>query len=106
MQLRNCHNFHDFRRLAKRRLPSPIFDYIDGAADDEATHRRNTQAFESCDLAPNVLRGVDNVDLPVTIMGPKLAPPFTCSPTALPRLFHHHGERAVAAAPAKYRILL
>src|ERR1700756_2518303 len=39
MVLRNCHNFHDFRRLAKRRLPDPIFDYIDGAADEESTHR-------------------------------------------------------------------
>jgi FMN-dependent dehydrogenase len=46
MHLRRCHNFHDFRRLAKRRLPGPIFDYIDGAADDEVTHRRNTSAFE------------------------------------------------------------
>ena len=52
MDLRNCHNFHDFRRLAKRRLPGPIFDYIDGAADEETTHRRNTEAFESCDLVP------------------------------------------------------
>ena len=50
MHLHNCHNFHDFRRLAKRRLPGPIFDYIDGAADDEVTYRRNTQAFEACDL--------------------------------------------------------
>ena len=56
MALRNCHNFHDFRCLAKRRLPGPIFDYIDGAADEETTHRRNTKAFESCDLVPSVLR--------------------------------------------------
>jgi L-lactate dehydrogenase (cytochrome) len=102
MQLRNCHNFHDFRRLAKRRLPSPIFDYIDGAADDEATHRRNTRAFESCDLVPHVLRGVEKIDLSVTVMGQKLALPVYCSPTALQRLFHHQGERAVAAAAAKY----
>ena len=102
MALRNCHNFHDFRRLAKRRLPGPIFDYIDGAADEEATHRRNTKAFESCDLVPSVLRGVGSVDLSVTVMGQKLALPVYCSPTALQRLFHHQGERAVAAAAAKY----
>src|SRR6185437_12907124 len=101
MRLRDCHNFHDFRRLAKRRLPGPIFDYIDGAADDEVTHRRNTKAFESCDLIPRVLRGVENVDLSVTVMGQKLALPVYCSPTALQRLFHHQGERAVAAASAK-----
>src|SRR5881398_2527368 len=102
MHLHNCHDFHDFRRLAKGRLPAPIFDYIDGAADDEVTHRRNTKAFESCDLIPRVLRGVENIDLSVTVMGQKLALPVYCSPTALQRLFHHEGERAVAAAAAKY----
>jgi L-lactate dehydrogenase (cytochrome) len=102
MRLRNCHNFHDFRQLARRRLPSPIFDYIDGAADDEVTYRQNTASFERCDLVPNVLRGVETVDISVTVMGQKLAMPFYCSPTALQRLFHHQGERAVAAAAAKY----
>lgn len=102
MRLAQCYNFHDFRRLARRRLPSPIFNYIDGAADDETTHRRNSASFEHCDLVPNVLRGVQQVDLSVTVMGQKLALPFYCSPTALQRLFHHDGERAVAAAAAKY----
>lgn len=102
MRLAQCHNFHDFRRLARRRLPSPIFNYIDGAADDETTHRRNSASFEHCDLVPNVLRGVQQVDLSVTVMGQKLALPFYCSPTALQRLFHHDGERAVGAAAAKY----
>jgi L-lactate dehydrogenase (cytochrome) len=102
MRLQDCHNFHDFRRLAEQRLPRPIFDYIDGAADDEATHRRNTASFERCDLVPNVLRGVETVDLAVTVMGQRLAMPVYCSPTALQRLFHHDGEIAVAAAAAKY----
>jgi L-lactate dehydrogenase (cytochrome) len=102
MGLKACHNFHDFRRLARRRLPRPIFDYIDGGADDEATLRRNTTSFDRCDLVPNVLRGVKELDLSVTVMGQKLALPFYCSPTALQRLFHHQGERAVAAAAAKY----
>jgi L-lactate dehydrogenase (cytochrome) len=102
MRLTDCHNFHDFRKLAKRRLPGPIFNYIDGAADDEATHRRNTAAFEDVDLLPRVLRGTNDVDLSVTVLGQKLALPFYLSPTALQRLFHHQGERAVAAAASKY----
>ncbi|KVH03424.1 MULTISPECIES: alpha-hydroxy acid oxidase [Burkholderia] len=102
MRVNDCHNFHDFRELARRRLPGPIFNYIDGAADDETTYRRNTSAFESCDLVPNVLRGVRDVDLSVTVMGQKLGMPVYCSPTALQRLFHHDGERAVAAAAAKF----
>jgi L-lactate dehydrogenase (cytochrome) len=101
MRLKHCNNFHDFRALARRRLPGPIFNYIDGAADDETTYRRNTAAFEACDLVPNVLRGVDAVDLSVTVMGQKLALPVYLSPTALQRLFHHDGERAVAAAAEK-----
>lgn len=102
MRVQHCHNFHDFRTLARQRLPRPIFDYIDGAADDEATHRRNSASFERCDLVPNVLRGVEIVDTSVTVLGQKLAVPFYCSPTALQRLFHHEGERAVAAAAAKF----
>ncbi|WP_108260276.1 alpha-hydroxy acid oxidase [Mangrovicoccus ximenensis] len=102
MRLSDCHNFHDFRRLAKQRLPGPIFNYIDGAADDEVTYRRNSESFEACDLVPSVLTGVKDIDLSVTVMGQKLALPIYCSPTALQRLFHHDGERAVAAAASKF----
>jgi len=102
MRLKDCYNFHDFRILAKKRLPSPIFDYIDGGSDDESTYRRNTAAFDTCDLVPSVLAGVKDVDLSVTVMGQKLDMPIYCSPTALQRLFHHQGERAVAGAAEKY----
>ena len=105
MRLTDCHNFHDFRELARRRLPGPIFNYIDGAADDEVTYRQNTASFERCDLVPNVLRGVEAIDLSVMVMGQKLAMPVYCSPTALQRLFHHQGERAVAAAASKFGTL-
>ena len=101
-QLKNCQNVDDLRLLAKQRLPGPIFHYIDGAADDEVTYRRNTSAFEDCDLVPNVLAGVENIDMSVTVMGQKLDLPIFCSPTALQRLFHHDGERAVAKAAEKF----
>ncbi len=102
MRLTQCHNFQDFRTLARKRLPGPIFNYIDGAADDEVTYRANTSAFDRCDLLPSVLTGVEEVDMSVTVMGQKLDMPIYCSPTALQRLFHHQGERAVAAAAEKY----
>ena len=105
MRLKDCHSFADFRELAKRRLPSPIFNYIDGAADDECTYDRNTRCFEDCDLVPNVLRGVQNIDMSVEILGQKLDMPIYCSPTALQRVFHHEGENAVAAAADKYGTL-
>ncbi|GHC59887.1 alpha-hydroxy acid oxidase [Neogemmobacter tilapiae] len=102
MRLKHCHNFHDFRRLAQKRLPSPIFNYIDGGADDEVTLRRNTKAFEEVDLIPSVLRGVKDIDLSTTVMGQKIDLPVYLSPTALQRLFHHQGERATAAAAEKF----
>ncbi|WP_321323481.1 alpha-hydroxy acid oxidase [uncultured Parasphingorhabdus sp.] len=102
MNISDCHNVNDFRALAKKRLPFPIFDYIDGAADDEVTRRRNTIAYERCDLVPNVLAGVENIDMSTTVMGQKLAMPLFLSPTALQRLFHWQGERAVAGAAEKF----
>ena len=103
--LEKCTNFADLRDLARRRLPSPIFHYIDGAADDEVTYRRNSMAFEDCDLVPNVLAGVEEIDMSVEVMGFKLSLPIFCSPTALQRLFHYEGERAVALAAHKYNTL-
>lgn len=102
MQLKDCHNFNDFRTLAQRRIPGPIFNYIDGAADDEKTYDRNTKSFDDCDLVPSILRGTETVDMSVAVMGQKLNLPIYCSPTALQRLFHHQGENAVAAAAAKF----
>lgn len=102
MHLKNCYNFQDFRTLAKQRLPSPIYNYIDGGADVEVTLRKNTKSFERCDLLPSVLQGITEVDTSVTVMNQKLDLPIYLSPTALQRLFHHEGERAVAAAASKY----
>jgi len=102
MRTARCNNVTDFRSKARRRIPAPIFHYIDGAADDEVTYRRNTEAYERCDLVPNVLAGVETIDMSTTIMGQRLAMPLFCSPTALQRLFHHDGERAVAKAAEKF----
>ena len=88
--------------MAKKRLPSPVFNYIDGAADDEITYRRNTSSFDDVDLIPNVLAGVDKVDLSTTIFGKKIDMPLYLAPTAVQRLFHYDGERAVAKAAQKY----
>ena len=102
MRLSDCHNIDDFRKLAKARLPWPVFDYIDGAADDELTKARNTSAFDNVDLVPDVLAGVGKIDTSCTIMGRKSALPLMLSPTALQRAFHRDGERAVALAAEKF----
>jgi L-lactate dehydrogenase (cytochrome) len=102
MRLTDCHNIDDFRLLAKQRLPWPVFDYIDGAADDEITKNRNTAAYADCDLVPNILAGVEEIDTSITVMGRKSALPLILSPTALQRIFHWQGERAVARAAEKF----
>ena len=104
MRLSDCHNIEDFGRLAKQRLPWPVFDYIDGAADDELTKARNTAAFDEVDLVPDVLAGVEKIDTACTIMGRRSELPLVLSPTALQRAFHRDGEKAVARAAAKFGV--
>ena len=101
-KLGNCYNTEDFRQLAKQNIPSPIFHYIDGAADDEKTYYRNTESFEKCDLVPNVLRPVSSIDTSTEILGKKIDLPIFLSPTALQRLFHFDGERAVGIAAEEF----
>ena len=102
MRLTDCHNIDDFRTLARKRLPFPVFDYIDGAADDELTKARNTRAYEGVDLVPDVLAGVEDIDTSCTILGRTSALPLMLSPTAVQRAFHHQGETAVARAAEKF----
>ena len=59
-------------RLAKQRIPSPLFHYIDGGSDDEITLNRNTKAFDDCDLIPNVLAQMNDIDLSTEIFGQKI----------------------------------
>ena len=99
--LKNCHNIKDFRILAKQRLPSSLFHYIDGGSDDEVTLKRNTEAFNDCDLIPNVLADVGNIDLSTKVLGQKIDFPLFLSATAMHRLYHHDGERATAKAAEK-----
>ena len=101
MNLSDCHNFYDFRKLAKKKLPSPIFHYIDGGSDDEVTLKRNTESFNSCDLVPSVLSDVSNIDLSTTVLGQKIEFPLFLAATAMHRLYHHHGEEATAKAAEK-----
>ncbi len=102
MGIKHCNNTNDFRVLAKKKVPSPIFHYIDGGADDEITLKQNTEAFEKCDLIPNVLKGVEDIDMSVSVMGKKIELPLFFSPIALQRLFHHDGERAVGKVAEQF----
>ena len=102
MRLKNCYNFEDFRKLAKKKLPAPIFHYIDGGADDETTLKRNTNSFDDCDLIPNILRSVGEPDLSTTVFGRKIDMPIFLSPTAMQSLYHPDGDKASARAAEKF----
>ena len=102
MNLNDCYNFNDFRKLAKRKLPAPIFHYIDGGADDEVTLNRNTNSFNDCDLVPNILASVGEPDLSTTIFGKKIDMPLFLSPCAMQSLYTPEGDKASARAAEKY----
>src|ERR1700733_9304230 len=99
-RLRAIRNIHDLRDMARRRLPSPLFDFLDGGAEDEVTLRRNTDAFDRWDLVPRYLADVSAIDTSTTVVGQRIAWPVILSPTGMSRFFHKDGERAVALACA------
>jgi L-lactate dehydrogenase (cytochrome) len=92
----------DFRRVAKRRLPAPVFHYLDGGADDELTLARNTDAFGDYELLPSQLSDVSNVELRSTLFGQDVDWPVMIAPTGASKLFHGAGEPAVARAAEKF----
>src|SRR6056297_1980841 len=100
MSIESCYNLDDFRRLAKRRLPAPLFHFMDGGSDDETTLRNNTSAFDQVHLMPSALTNTDNIEMSVEVLGAKIDWPVFLSPTGTTRLFHHDGERAAARAAA------
>jgi L-lactate dehydrogenase (cytochrome) len=93
-------NITELRALARRRLPSPIFDFLEGGAEDEGTLRRNTESFDRWDLLPRFLTDVGAIDPSTTVLGQKLSWPVILAPTGTSRFFHTDGERAIARAAA------
>ncbi|MGD8341753.1 MAG: alpha-hydroxy acid oxidase [Gammaproteobacteria bacterium] len=97
-RVQRAYNVAELRKLAQKRLPAPMFHYIDGGADDEWTLNRNTSAFDVWEFQPRCLVDVAEIDMSTTVFGERIEWPFFCSPTALSRLFHYQGERAVVRA--------
>jgi L-lactate dehydrogenase (cytochrome) len=100
-RLARAASVHDLRRIAKRRLPSGVFDYVDGGAEDERTLAANSAAFAAVGFRPRVLRNVSSVDITATVFGEPLAYPLILAPTGFSRIVHPHGELAVARAAAR-----
>jgi L-lactate dehydrogenase (cytochrome) len=99
-RLGDCYNVADFARAAQRRLPAPLFDYIEGGADDEATLAANTSAFERYTLRPRMMRDIRAVEMRRTVLGCELDWPLILAPTGMTRMFHTAGELGVATEAA------
>ena len=91
----------DLRQIAKRRLPGGVFDYIDGAAEDERTLAANEAAFADTTFRPRVLRGIEKVEIDSTLLGQPLTYPLVLAPTGFTRIANPDGELAVARAAAR-----
>jgi L-lactate dehydrogenase (cytochrome) len=102
MNISDCNNIMDFRRIARRKLPSPVFNYLDGGADDEWTLARNTRAFDDYELLPAQLSDVSNINMKTTLLGETVDWPVMMSPTGASKLFHPSGEPAAARAAEKF----
>jgi L-lactate dehydrogenase (cytochrome) len=101
-RLARCGDVSDLRRIARRRLPSGVFDYIDGAAEGEVTLARNSAAFERVELHANVLRDVTAIDTSTTLLGATRPAPLVLAPTGFTRIAHPDGELAVARAAGRH----
>jgi L-lactate dehydrogenase (cytochrome) len=101
-RLAACHDVGDLRRAARRLIPPPVFDYVDGAADEELTAAANVAAFRRYRFLPRVLADVSAVDTATTIFGSRLPVPFALAPTGYTRMLHTDGESGSARAAARH----
>ena len=97
-RLQTAASISDLRAKAKRRLPGGVFDYIDGAAEDEVTLRRNSEAYGAVEFRPRVFRDVSNISLQSKLFGRDLSFPLILAPTGFGRIADSQGELAVARA--------
>ncbi len=99
--LNECFSIADLRKLAIKKLPSVMFDYLEGSAEDELTAEWNRNSFSKYEFVPRVLKDVSKIDLSATFQGVKIELPIVTAPTGMTRMFHWEGEKAVVRATHK-----
>ena len=99
---KNGYSVAALKRIAQKRLPRPIFDFIDGGAEDEDTLRQNESAFSDWEMLPKPLNGAATRDLSTSLFGHSLSSPLLIGPTGLAGLFWPQGEVAAANAASDY----
>jgi L-lactate dehydrogenase (cytochrome) len=101
MKLKDCINLQHLQRMAKQRLPTPIFDFLEGGADDEWTLGQNPEAFNHYPLTTRTLVDISSINTATRILGQDIAWPVIVAPTGASELFHRDAESAVARAAAE-----
>jgi L-lactate dehydrogenase (cytochrome) len=103
-RLEKAFTIDDLRVTARRRVPRAVFDYTDGAAEQEISLRRARKLFQTLEFQPSVLQDVSSVDSTISLLGRSSALPFSFAPTGFTRLMNHEGECAVARVAERYGI--
>jgi L-lactate dehydrogenase (cytochrome) len=101
-RLAACHDIGDLRRAARRLIPTPVFDYVDGAADEELTVAANVAAFRQWRFLPRVLTDVSSVDTSTSIFGRQVPVPFAFAPIGYTRMLHPDGESGAARSAVRH----
>jgi len=99
--LGGAYNIEDLRRLAHRRLPRGIFDYVERGTEDEVGLAANRHAFDRLKLLPHVLNDVSAINTTASLFGTDMAMPVIVGPTGGAGLVWHDGDLALAAAARK-----
>ena len=99
-----CYDVADLRRAAKRRIPRPVFDYVDGAADEEIAVAANVAAFRSWRFLPRVLAGVESASTATSVLGASLPVPFLLGPAGYTRMMHPDGEIGAARSALRHGV--
>src|SRR5215831_20130090 len=101
-RLSACHDIADLRTAGRRRTPRPVFDYVDGGADEELSLRANTEAFRQFQFQPRTLVNVSQPDTSAELFGSVVPLPLVLAPTGYTRMMHPGGEIAAARAAQRH----
>ena len=101
-RLSACHDIADLRATGRRLTPRPVFDYVDGGADEELSVRANTRAFRRWRFQPRTLVNVSEADTSAAFLGSVAPLPLALAPTGYTRMMHPGGEIASARAAQRH----
>lgn len=103
-RLSACHDIHELRKSARRVIPRPVFDYVDGGADEELSMAANVRAFRRWRFQPRALTGITTLDTATRLLDRDLPVPLVMAPTGYTRMMHPAGESGVARAAQRHRL--